>query len=135
MQVLLHFLFAAKNVSIFLSTTLDTRGKARRPSHCERRNDSHYTSSPQLRQAMGIHGLLPCLPGGDVKLKGFASITSLRDKAMPVDFDTGSLVYVCALRTKDEYEASVRVTRSSAASGTHRSFATSERVAQDMALI
>eukprot|EP00978_Attheya_sp_CCMP212_P014184 scaffold36080_cov41-Attheya_sp.AAC.1 len=53
---------------------------------------------------MGTHSLLPCLPGGDVKLKGFTSITSLRDKAIPVDFDTGLLVYVCALRTQDEYE-------------------------------
>jgi len=54
---------------------------------------------------MGIKYLLPDLPGGDIKLKGFASISSLKDKAVPVDFDTGSLVYVCALRHRTTFEA------------------------------
>eukprot|EP00978_Attheya_sp_CCMP212_P027788 scaffold93977_cov62-Attheya_sp.AAC.3 len=51
---------------------------------------------------MGIKDLLPKLPvsGGDIALKPFASISSLRDKVIPVDFDTGSLVYVCVIRHK-----------------------------------
>eukprot|EP00978_Attheya_sp_CCMP212_P042561 scaffold261597_cov55-Attheya_sp.AAC.1 len=54
---------------------------------------------------MGIKDLLPNLPGGDIKLKGFASISSLKDKAVPVDFDTGSLVYVCALRNRTTFKS------------------------------
>eukprot|EP00978_Attheya_sp_CCMP212_P014373 scaffold36531_cov52-Attheya_sp.AAC.1 len=54
---------------------------------------------------MGIKNLLKNLPGGDIKLKVFGSIRSLKDKAVPVDFDTGSLVYVCALRHPIAFEA------------------------------
>eukprot|EP00978_Attheya_sp_CCMP212_P007163 scaffold16657_cov41-Attheya_sp.AAC.1 len=56
---------------------------------------------------MGIKDLLPNLPGGDITLKGFASISSLKDKVVPVDvdFDTGSLVYVCALRNRTTFES------------------------------
>ena len=54
---------------------------------------------------MGIKNLPKNLPGGDVKLKLFSSILSLKNKATPVDFDTGSLVYVCALQHLAAFEA------------------------------
>ena len=55
---------------------------------------------------MGVNGLLQELPGGDIKTSarvGFEKLGLLRGR--PVDTDTGTLIYVCALRHKDAYNA------------------------------
>ena len=55
---------------------------------------------------MGITGLLKELPGGDMKTSayvGFDTLDVLR--GVPVDIDTGTLIYACALRHKDAFNA------------------------------
>ena len=55
---------------------------------------------------MGINGLLKELPGGDTKTStrvGFDKLALLRGR--PVDIDTGTLIYTCALRHKDAFNA------------------------------
>ena len=57
---------------------------------------------------MGVKGLLRELPGGDMKDQrvGFHTLDVLRGEAChPVDIDTGTLVFVCALRHKVEYNS------------------------------
>ena len=55
---------------------------------------------------MGITGILKELPGGDMKTSayvGFDTLDLLR--GVPVDIDTGTLLYACALRHKDAFNA------------------------------
>ena len=67
---------------------------------------SHRRRAKVPPVAMGINGLLQELPGGDNKTSacvGFEKFDFLRGR--PVDIDTVTLIYVCALRHKDEYNA------------------------------
>ena len=53
---------------------------------------------------MGVKGLLRELPGGDVKActrVGFSTLDILRSR--PADIDTGTLIFVCALRHKEVF--------------------------------
>ena len=55
---------------------------------------------------MGVKGLLPELPGGSMKDNGhcgFSGLDILRNKTRPADIDTGTLVFVCALRHKEAF--------------------------------
>ena len=57
---------------------------------------------------MGVKGLLRELPGGDMKDQrvGFHTLDVLRGEARhPVDIDTGTLIFVCALRHKVAYNS------------------------------
>ena len=65
------------------------------PFLCRRRR------SNTVPPPMGINGLLQELPGGDSKTStcvGFEELNFLRGR--PVDIDTGTLIYLCALRHK-----------------------------------
>ena len=55
---------------------------------------------------MGIKDLLKELPGGNVKNStryGFADLAILR--SFPASVDTGTLLFVCAFRHKDAFNA------------------------------
>lgn len=57
---------------------------------------------------MGVKGLLKELPGGDVgqcQRTGFANLAALHNRFRPADIDTGTLIFVCALRHKEAYNA------------------------------
>ncbi|KAL7541138.1 hypothetical protein ACHAWF_006863, partial [Thalassiosira exigua] len=56
---------------------------------------------------MGIRDLFCRLPGGKMtdQQRGFSKLRILRDKNRPVDIDTGTLVFTCALRHKTAYNA------------------------------
>ena len=56
---------------------------------------------------MGVNDLLGQLPGGrmDETQHGFSRLTILRDKNRRTNFDSDTLVYVCALRHKEAFNA------------------------------
>ena len=57
---------------------------------------------------MGVKGLLKELPGGDVgqcQRTGFANLAALHNRFRPADIDTGTLIFVCALRHKEAFNA------------------------------
>ena len=57
---------------------------------------------------MGINDLLKELPGGDAKVdtrSNLSSLTLLRSKNQPIDFDVGTLIYTCAFKHKVSYAA------------------------------
>ena len=56
---------------------------------------------------MGVKGLLKELPGGsmDESFHGFLNLDILRNKCLPADIDTGTLVFVCALRHREAFNS------------------------------
>ena len=56
---------------------------------------------------MGVKGLLKELPGGDVgqcQRTGFANLAALHNRFRPADIDTGTLIFVCALRHEEAHD-------------------------------
>ena len=56
---------------------------------------------------MGISGSLTALPGGTMANSrfSFSKLTELQDTQDPIDIDSGTLVFLCALKYKDTYNA------------------------------
>ena len=59
---------------------------------------------------MGIKNLLKELPGGDARtdtIRGFTNLHLLKDGKNKVDLDTGTLIFVCALRHRQTYDQGI----------------------------